>query len=81
MSNPKATPQQKHDALRKAIQAHKDYAIDVINGRGVDRHLFGLKILAQTNNMAVPEIFTDKSYKKSTYFQLSTSNVSGLRSL
>ncbi|KAL0274292.1 UNVERIFIED_CONTAM: hypothetical protein PYX00_006752 [Menopon gallinae] len=75
MTDRMASPQQKHEALRKAIQAHKEYATEVINGRGVDRHLLGLKLLAQANDMALPDIFMDKSYKKSTYFQLSTSNV------
>lgn len=50
-----------------------------INGHGIDRHLLGMRLIAQENGLPVPEIFTDPAYKKSTHYNLSTSQV-GLNS-
>ncbi|CAG5122644.1 unnamed protein product [Candidula unifasciata] len=61
--------------LKEAIQSHRKYTDDTINGQGIDRHLLGLRLIAQENGLEVPEIFTDPAYKKSTHYNLSTSQV------
>jgi carnitine O-acetyltransferase len=61
--------------LRKAVQAHRDYTNDVVAGKGVDRHLLGLKLIAIENGMNVPDLFMDPIYDQSVHFGLSTSQV------
>lgn len=46
-----------------------------ISGKGFDRHLLGLNILAKMNRDELPSIFTDATYAKSIHFSLSTSQV------
>ena len=58
-----------------AINAHTQYTSDAISGRGVDRQLLGLKILANQAGLPTPDIFTDVAYQQSTHFCLSTSQV------
>nr|CAD7577266.1 unnamed protein product [Timema californicum] len=41
-----ATNEEKYRALLAAINYHKNYAIECVNGHGVDRHLLGLKLIA-----------------------------------
>ena len=45
-----------------------------MNGQAVDRHLFGLRLIAQEAGMEVPELFKDEAYLKSSNFCLSTSS-------
>lgn len=46
-------------------------------GKGFDRHLFGLKTLAEEEEGGrVPELFTDPNYQKLNHIILSTSTVS-----
>ena len=61
----------KFDLLKKAIEAHVRYTREAMAGKGVDRHLLGLRILASENEPELPGIFADKSYRMS--WQLSTS--------
>lgn len=46
-----------------------------MNGRGVDRHFFGYKILAAQNGIDVSEFFSDVGYVKSAHMRMSTSQV------
>lgn len=41
----------------------------------MDRHLLGLKLAALENGYDVPELYLDTSFKESTYYKLSTSQV------
>ncbi|KAG5455762.1 MAG: Choline/Carnitine o-acyltransferase-domain-containing protein [Olpidium bornovanus] len=46
-------------------------------GKGVDRHLLGLRTrIANEDERATATLFTDPSYAKAMYFKLSTSNMS-----
>lgn len=65
----------KAELLRKAIDSHKQYTTDAISGRGVDRHLLGLKLTALENNMELPEFFKDPAYTFSGTWRISTSQV------
>lgn len=69
------TDKEKVLAIRNAIDAHKRYAVDAVNGHGVDRHLLGLKMIAIENGMDVPKLFLDTGYIRSTHYKLSTSQV------
>ncbi|XP_063902174.1 carnitine O-acetyltransferase-like isoform X2 [Zophobas morio] len=62
-------------ALKQAVNAHKKYSIEAVNGFGVDRHLLGLKLTAIENQLPIPEIFSDPSFTRSTHMRLSTSQV------
>uniref|UniRef100_A0A1L8DZ57 Putative carnitine o-acyltransferase crot n=1 Tax=Nyssomyia neivai TaxID=330878 RepID=A0A1L8DZ57_9DIPT len=61
--------------LLAAINTHKDYTIQAMQGKGVDRHLLGLKLIAQENNIKLPELYSDPGYIKSSHMRLSTSQV------
>uniref|UniRef100_A0A1B0DQY5 Choline/carnitine acyltransferase domain-containing protein n=1 Tax=Phlebotomus papatasi TaxID=29031 RepID=A0A1B0DQY5_PHLPP len=69
------TNEDRVEKLLAAIKAHKDYTMLAMQGKGVDRHLLGLKLTAQENNMKVPELFSDVGYVKSSHMRLSTSQV------
>ncbi|KAF5275572.1 hypothetical protein FQA39_LY06684 [Lamprigera yunnana] len=75
MSNNCATDNEKIGALKRAIESHKNYANEAMNGRGVDRHLLGLRMAAKELGCEIPEIFKDTAYTRSTNFLLSTSQV------
>ena len=46
-----------------------------ISGQAVDRHLLGLRLIAQEAGMEIPDLFKDEAYLKSNHFSLSTSQV------
>ncbi|XP_018325128.1 carnitine O-acetyltransferase isoform X2 [Agrilus planipennis] len=65
----------KAKALRSAIDGHKKYTVDALNGFGVDRHLLGLRMIAKQNCYPSPYIFEDVSFKRSTDFLITSSQV------
>lgn len=69
------TKAQRKETMVRAINAHKELAGQAAIGQGVDRHLFGLKMIAQTEGMELPELYKDIGYTKSTYFNLTSSQV------
>ncbi|MPC28469.1 Carnitine O-acetyltransferase [Portunus trituberculatus] len=75
MLNPELDNAEKAQALRSAIDAHKNYAKNAVNGLGVDRHLLGLKLAAIEAGMDVPKLFMDVGYLRSSHMRLSTSQV------
>lgn len=76
MTDPKTNDTERVTKLKAAVNAHKKYVAAAIQGFGVDRHLLGLKLIAKEHNMALPELYSDESYAKSSHMRLSTSNVS-----
>ncbi|PRP84915.1 choline/carnitine O-acetyltransferase [Planoprotostelium fungivorum] len=64
--------------LKDACVAHTNYMREAKEGRGVDRHLFGLQILADDlcnkNEMQRPGLFLDPAYKRSSHWVVSTSH-------
>eukprot|EP01117_Protostelium_nocturnum_P012641 TRINITY_DN4651_c0_g1_i1.p1 TRINITY_DN4651_c0_g1~~TRINITY_DN4651_c0_g1_i1.p1 ORF type:complete len:744 (-),score=195.84 TRINITY_DN4651_c0_g1_i1:63-2294(-) len=68
--------------LRDACNSHTSYMREAKEGRGVDRHLFGLRLLAECaqsqDKFPVPKIFTDPAYSKSSHWKLSTSHCGSL---
>uniref|UniRef100_H3HDE6 Choline/carnitine acyltransferase domain-containing protein n=1 Tax=Phytophthora ramorum TaxID=164328 RepID=H3HDE6_PHYRM len=68
----------KWDALRAAIDAHKETLKKALTGDGIDRHLMGLQIVTEMSGITPkPSIFTDRAFELSKKFLVSTSNISG----
>lgn len=72
----------KYDAsiLRKMIQTcsenHGKLIKEAAMGQGFDRHLFGLKHMAETHKIPVDQIYESDIYRKLNYNILSTSSLS-----
>ncbi|XP_059048863.1 carnitine O-acetyltransferase-like [Achroia grisella] len=75
MLDAQSSPKQKLAALQKAIQGHKDYTVQALQGFGVDRHLLGLKLIAKENGIDIPNLYTDAGFIKSAHMRISTSQV------
>jgi carnitine O-acetyltransferase len=75
MAHPLSTAEECRDLFMKAINAHVKYITDASDGKGVDRHLFGLKKLIQEGE-EVPEIFKDPAYTYSSTWYISSSQLS-----
>ncbi|KAL8859267.1 MAG: hypothetical protein Q9178_004205 [Gyalolechia marmorata] len=75
MADPHIPPEQCIEAFRKAVDAHVKYISDASDGKGVDRHLFGLKKCLKEGE-EVPEIFKDRGYTYSGTWYLSSSQLS-----
>lgn len=65
----------KIELFRAAIASHTEYITAASDGRGVDRHLFGLKKLLGPDE-EVPAIYKDPAYSYSSTWALSTSQLS-----
>lgn len=61
--------------FRKALKTHVEYVTAALGGKGVDRHLFGLKKLLEPGE-DVPAIFQDPAYSYSGTWHISTSQLS-----
>jgi carnitine O-acetyltransferase len=61
--------------FRKAVAAHIEYITAASDGKGVDRHLFGLKRLLEPGQ-EVPALYQDPAYGYSSSWYLSTSQLS-----
>jgi len=75
MIDPNKTKQEKIIKLKDAANYHVSYMKKAIQGYGVDRHLLGLKLLMIENKQELHPIFTDYLFKKSSTWNLSTSQL------
>ena len=76
MCDANASDGDKFKALKTAVDSHLAQVKDCLMGQGIDRHLMGLQVLAQMSGMQPrPALFTDKAYRVSSSFVLSTSNI------
>jgi len=75
MADPAATQDECIRLFRAALDAHVKYISDASDGRGVDRHLFGLKMCIQQGEQT-PAIFSDPTFGYSSTWFLSTSQLS-----
>ena len=69
---------EKLQRLKDAIESHKKYVTQAVQGFGIDRHLLGLKLIAKENEMSIPELYSDEGYSKSSKYRLSTSQVASI---
>lgn len=63
------------DALRKAVERHSALVKDAAMGKGMDRHLFALRDIAERDGQAPPAIFRDTAYARINHNILSTSTL------
>ncbi|KAI0248571.1 acyltransferase ChoActase/COT/CPT [Lactifluus subvellereus] len=75
MVDPKATDAQRAALFRRAAARHVQYSAWAADGQGVDRHLFGLKKMIRDGE-ALPEIYQDPAYSRTSHWELSTSQLS-----
>uniref|UniRef100_A0A0N5BL58 Carn_acyltransf domain-containing protein n=1 Tax=Strongyloides papillosus TaxID=174720 RepID=A0A0N5BL58_STREA len=73
--NNRSTDGEISNLLKKAIESHKQYSVMAMNGRGIDRHLLGLRLAARELIIPTPELFKETAYQKMMHFQVSTSQV------
>uniref|UniRef100_A0A6B2L0J9 Choline/carnitine acyltransferase domain-containing protein n=1 Tax=Arcella intermedia TaxID=1963864 RepID=A0A6B2L0J9_9EUKA len=77
MENPQASLQSKYLKFRFAEAAHLKYISDAIVGKGCDRHLFGLRLIAKESGLPEHPIYSDAGYAAGSHHRLSTSSVPG----
>jgi carnitine O-acetyltransferase len=75
MADPLVTPEECAKLFRAALNAHVKYISDASDGRGVDRHLFGLKKCLRAGE-PTPPLFSDPAFGYSSTWFLSTSQLS-----
>eukprot|EP00668_Euglena_longa_P046549 GGOE01062234.1.p1 GENE.GGOE01062234.1~~GGOE01062234.1.p1 ORF type:complete len:720 (+),score=178.70 GGOE01062234.1:33-2162(+) len=67
-----------YELLKKAVAAHVAYMKEAKDGKGVDRHLFGLRMMLEREGkaagMKTPAIFQDVAHSRSCHWALSTSH-------
>lgn len=72
--NEYASEADKLEALRIATKEHSRLVKLCASGMGIDRHLFGLRCIAERNNLPMPSLFTSEAWKRLNHIVLSTSN-------
>ncbi|MCJ1400338.1 Carnitine O-acetyltransferase mitochondrial, partial [Xylographa trunciseda] len=75
MADPQVPPEECVKKFRAAIDAHVKYLTDASDGKGVDRHLYGLKKCLQEGE-ELPALYKDKAFTYSSTWYLSTSQLS-----
>lgn len=75
MANPEISEDESRKLFRSALDSHVAYISDAVDGRGVDRHLFGLKKCLREGEK-VPDIFTDPAFSYSSSWFISSSQLS-----
>ena len=61
-----------------AINNHAALSKDGLMGKGWDRHLFALRLLAAESGKPLPDLFTDSAYATLNNIILSTSTLSSI---
>ncbi|KAK4056608.1 Carnitine O-acetyltransferase mitochondrial [Microbotryomycetes sp. JL221] len=74
MEDPSKTDSERLKLLQKAGAAHIRLANEAADGRGVDRHLFGLKKLLKEGEK-LPSLYSDPTFSQSNNWVLSTSQL------
>ncbi|KAK1755962.1 acyltransferase ChoActase/COT/CPT [Echria macrotheca] len=75
MADPNVSEETRVELFRKAIASHLEYISAASDGKGVDRHLFGLKRLVAPGE-ELPALYKDPAYGYSSSWYLSTSQLS-----
>ncbi len=75
MADPEIAPAETEKLFRAAVNAHLEYISAASDGKGVDRHLFGLKKLLGPGE-EVPEIYKDPAFAYSSHWNISSSQLS-----
>jgi carnitine O-acetyltransferase len=75
MADPNIDNKATAELFRKAVSAHVEYISAASDGKGVDRHLFGLKKLLAPGE-ELPAIYKDPAYSYSSTWFISSSQLS-----
>ncbi|KAK3688412.1 acyltransferase ChoActase/COT/CPT [Podospora appendiculata] len=75
MTDAAADDKTRIELFRKAVDSHLEYISAASDGKGVDRHLFGLKRLIEPGQ-EVPALYKDPAFAYSSSWYLSTSQLS-----
>lgn len=75
MADPEAPVEKTRELFREALNAHVKYISDASDGRGVDRHLFGLKKCLKEGE-DLPSLYKDDAYGYSSTWYISSSQLS-----
>ncbi|TNN02581.1 peroxisomal carnitine O-octanoyltransferase isoform X2 [Takifugu flavidus] len=65
MTDPSCEDNAKRKAMQLAFEKHNNLMAEAQEGRGFDRHLLGLYLIAKEEGRPVPELFLDPLYAKS----------------
>lgn len=74
-ADPNVTREEVVKLFRAALAQHTKYTLEASDGRGVDRHLFGLKKLLQPGEK-LPSIYQDPAFTYSSSWYISSSQLS-----
>ncbi|KAF2004685.1 carnitine O-acetyltransferas-like protein [Amniculicola lignicola CBS 123094] len=75
MADPDTSAEKCAELLRAALNAHVKYISDASDGKGVDRHLFGLKKCLKEGE-PLPSIYSDPAFSYSSSWFISSSQLS-----
>ncbi|XP_030377429.1 carnitine O-acetyltransferase-like [Scaptodrosophila lebanonensis] len=75
MTKAKTSRNQRLKALRVAVDGHQEYTKLALQGRGVDRHLLGLRLMAREHGKPQPKFFKSEGFAKSMHFRICSSQV------
>ncbi|XP_053183524.1 peroxisomal carnitine O-octanoyltransferase [Scomber japonicus] len=65
MTDPKCDVNVKRKAMLLAFNKHNKLMAEAQEGKGFDRHLFGLYLIAKEEGLPIPDVFMDPLYAKS----------------
>ena len=66
----------KYRALQRAVQTHVSLTREAATGRGIDRHLLGLRLMLRPEDGERADLFDDELFQRSQEWKLSTSGLS-----
>ena len=69
-------PQKRQSLLRRAVQTHTSLTRQAATGRGIDRHLLGLRCVLDASAGERHDLFDDPLFAESQTWRLSTSGLS-----
>ncbi|KAJ7170754.1 acyltransferase ChoActase/COT/CPT [Mycena crocata] len=69
-------PQTRRNLLHHALHAHSSLTREAATGRGIDRHLLGLKLMLRPLSGEEAPLFDDELFQRSQQWKLSTSGLS-----
>ncbi|TFK70341.1 acyltransferase ChoActase/COT/CPT [Pluteus cervinus] len=76
MLDPSCPPEKQYANLKQAVQTHTSLTREAATGKGIDRHLLGLRLMLQPEKNETTPLFNDPLFNTSSEWKLSTSGLS-----
>ncbi|KAI0331918.1 acyltransferase ChoActase/COT/CPT [Cubamyces sp. BRFM 1775] len=76
MTDPKSSNETRLALLQRALQTHTQLTREAATGRGIDRHLLGLRLMLREDAGERHALFEDELFARSQTWKLSTSGLS-----